>query len=102
MALTTELTHYYSTNSDFSDDVGSNDGTDTNTPTYTTGKISKAFTCASASSQYTSIANNSFPWGTNIYSFNIWLKLASTGANQAITMTFRTTGKVLLFYISGG
>jgi len=98
MALTTELTHYYSTNSDFSDDVGSNDGTDTNTPTYTTGKISKAFTCASASSQYTSVANNTLPWGTNTVSINMWVKLSSVSGLNALLMVARSGQGMNIYY----
>jgi len=96
------ITHYWTCDSNFNDSVGGANGTDTNTPTYVAGKFSNAFTCASASSQYTSVANSIFPWTSNTYWVHFWFKLASTGANQSFTMTFRTVGKGLLLYIAGG
>lgn len=104
-ALTDQLTHYYSYNSGSTDSVGSNNGTDTNTPTYTPGKISNALTTVAASSQYTSFSQTSFlPWGTNAYTVNMWVKFASTGGNQALMMS--TGGSAgasgVNMYLSGG
>lgn len=100
-ALTDSLNHYYNYNSNSNDGVGSNNGTDTNSPTYTSGKILNALTLSSASSQYTSFSNTSlFPYGTNAYTVNLWVKYTTTGGNQSICMNYLTPGNVL-FYTSG-
>lgn len=97
---TTGLTHYYKSNSNMNDNVGTSHGTDINTPTYTTGKIGNAITMAATSSQYSSLPNNVFPWGTNTLSINMWIKMTSTGGNQSWIMTARTS-QGFLFYKSG-
>lgn len=98
----TNLTHYYKTDSNFNDNKGSNNGTDTNSPTYATGKINNAFTCVASSSQYTSVSNTSFlPYTTNTYTINLWVKFTSTSGNQALMMTYAGSGNLLL-YLSGG
>lgn len=96
----TGLTHYYKTDSNFNDNKGSSNGTDVNSPTYTSGKISNAFTAVAASSQYSSLPNAVFPWATNTMSINLWLKFSNTAGNQSMFMTART-GQGLLFYKSG-
>ncbi len=97
----TGLTHYWNADSAFTDSVGGSNGTDTNTPTYPAGKISNAFTCVASSSQYTSVSQVGLLGTTNTYTFNLWLKLSSTGGNQSIMMNYSTPGNPL-FYISGG
>lgn len=98
---TTGLTHYYKANSNMNDGVGSNNGTDTNSPTYTTGKISNAFTCVSASSQYSLISSTGLFGTTNTYTFNVWIKFTTTTGNQGIAMNYVSAGNPL-FYLSGG
>ena len=102
-ALDTNLNHYYSYDTNSNDAIGSNNGTDTNTPTYTAGKISNALTLVAASSQYTSFSNTSlFPYGTNTYTMNVWVKYTTTSGNQSICMNYNATPGNLLFYLSGG
>lgn len=101
--LTTNLRAYYQfqTNSnDFTDNA--RNGVDTNTPTYTAGKVSNALTCVAASSQYISIPNAAIAWGTPVISINFWFKLAATDANMALAPMTGTTGKGLLIYYAGG
>lgn len=97
---TTGLTHYYKTDSNSNDNVGTSHGTDVNSPTYTSGLISNALTMVAASSQYVSLPNGVFPWGTNTVTVNMWVKMASTGGNQSWIMTART-GQGCLIYKSG-
>lgn len=97
----TGLDHYWNADSAFTDSVGGSDGTDTNTPTYTAGKINNALTCVAASSQYTSVSQVGLLGTTNTYTFNLWIKLSSTGGNQSIMMNYSTPGNPL-FYLSGG
>ncbi len=97
-ALTDQLTHYYNFNANSTDSVGSSNGTDVNSPTYATGKIGNGFFCASASSQYTDIPNNVFPWGTNTVTINFWMKETSaTVGLDAFFMVARTGQGVLLY-----
>lgn len=100
MAIPTP-THYYNYTANSNDAVGSSNGTDTNTPTYTSGgKPGNALTLVSASSQYVSLPNGVFPWGTNTVSINMWIKMSSTSGNQSWVMTART-GQGCLIYKSG-
>jgi hypothetical protein len=99
--LDTNLTSFYTMDSDSTDSTSNSyDGTDTNTPTYTSGKISNAFTAASASSQYTTVSNSLVPWGTNKFSWAGWVKLSATTGNQ-MWMGVARTGKGVLIYKSG-
>lgn len=97
----TGLTHYYKLDSNFNDGVGSNNGTDTNSPTYTTGKVSNAFTCVASSSQYSLVSSTGLFGTTNTYTFNVWVKLSSTSGNQAFAMNFASSSNPL-FYLAGG
>lgn len=95
------ITHYWTCDSNFNDSIGSANGTDTNSPTYTAGKFSNAFTCASASSQYTTVANNIFPFASNTVWIHLWFKLAALGNTTSFTMTSRTGQGCLIYYTSG-
>lgn len=101
-ALDTNITHYYNYNANSNDSVGSNNGTDTNSPTYTTGKISNAITFASASSQYVTYTSATlFPVTTNTYTVNLWVNYTTTTGTQSICMGINGAGN-LLFYLAGG
>lgn len=97
--LLTGLRAYYKYDSNSNDTLATYNGTDTNTPTYTAGKISNALTLVSASSQYVSLPNGVFPWGTNTYTINMWVKLTAASGNQSFSMTARTS-QGLIFYFS--
>lgn len=98
---TTGLIAYYKFDSNSNDNAGSSyNGTDTNSPTYTSGKISNALTTVASSSQYVSLPNAVIPWGTNTLTINMWIKMSSTSGNQSWFMTART-GVGILFYKSG-
>lgn len=99
--LTDNITTYWKMDSSSADSVGSNNGTDSNSPTYTSGKISNALTLVRASSQYVSFPNAIFPWATNAYTLNIWVKLADVVNNQSFSMTARS-GKGIIFYYTLG
>lgn len=101
MFPTTGLTHYYKVNSNFNDNAGSSNGTDTNSPTYTAGKVGNAFTCVASSSQYSSVNNVGFFGTTNTYTLNLWIKYSSTSGNQSIAMAYGGVGSPL-FYLSSG
>lgn len=100
LAPTSGVTSFYAFNGDSNTSIGSLHGTQTNSPTYTTGKINTALTEVAASSQYVSLPNNVIPWGTNTYSVNMWVKMNTTGGNQSWMMTART-GQGLMLYKSG-
>ena len=98
--LTTNLRAYYQfqTNSnDFTDNA--RNGVDTNTPTYTAGKVNNALTCVAASSQYVSVPNAVVTWGTNVLSINFWFKITKDTL-QALLMTAQT-GKGINIYYDG-
>lgn len=95
------ITHYWTCDTDFTDSVGSANGTDTNTPTYTAGKFSNAITLASASSQYTTVANSIIPWGTNTIWVHLWFKLTATANTQSMVMTTQNSGEGFLIYWDG-
>lgn len=104
MALTDNLTAYYKFNSNANDSVGSNNGTEVNTPTYTSGNgsLGNCMSLASASSQYVTLPNAVFPWGTNTVTINFWSNVATTaGINQAVFMVART-GQGAMIYMSFG
>lgn len=98
LKIDANITHYYTCDSNFNDSVGAANGTDTNTPTYTVGKFSNAFTCVAASSQYTSVANSLLPWGTNTFWLHLWFKLSSLNSTQSFLMTARTGKGVNVYY----
>lgn len=98
---TTGLTHYWKADSNMNDGAGSSNGTDTNSPTYTSGKISNAFTCVASSSQYSSVSETGLLGTSNTYTLNLWVKLSSTSGNQSFLMNYSTPGNPL-FYFSGG
>lgn len=96
----TNLVHYWKADSNMNDGVGSNNGTDTNTPTYTSGKISNAFTCAASSSQYSLISSTGLFGTDNTYTFNVWVKLVVTTGNQGIAMNHVSAGDPLFYFSS--
>lgn len=98
--LTTSLRAYYSFDTNSNDIYGSYNGTPVNSPTYTAGKIGNALTCSSASSQYVDLPNAVFPWGTNTFSVNMWIKMSNTSGNRGWFMVART-GQGAMFYKSG-
>lgn len=98
---TTGLTHFYKYDSNSNDNVGTSHGSDVNTPTYASGKISNAFTAVSASSQYSDLPNNVIPWGTNTVTVNVWVKFGSGAVNQSILMTARVGSGFLLYKDAG-
>lgn len=99
--LRDNLSAYYKLDSNSNDSVGTKNGTDTNSPTYTPGKISNGLTLVRASSMYVTFPNSILPWGTNTYTVNMWVKLADTSSNQSFTMVERL-GKGLNLYLAGG
>lgn len=104
MALTDQLTAYYKFNSNANDSVGSNNGTEVNTPTYTTGNgsLGDCMSLASASSQYVTLPNGVFPWGTNTVTVNMWVNVASTAANQGVFMVARTSQGAMMYFSAAG
>lgn len=100
MALTTNLRAFFSEHANSNDSLATYNGTNVNSPTYTAGNLGNALTLASASSQYASMPNGVLPFGTNVYTVNIWLKittLPASGTGMSLSMTART-GQGLLLY----
>jgi hypothetical protein len=74
-SLNVGLVSYYKLG-DTTDFYGSNNATNVGTSTFTSGKYNNALTL-NGSSQYLSVANGMFPWGTNNWSVSLWFKRSS-------------------------
>lgn len=89
-ALIDNLTQHFSFDVAAYNQIGSSNITTVNSPTFTSGKINNAFTLASASTQYGTLANSAMPWGTNTLTVNVWAKINTTANPNAIVMVAET------------
>jgi len=98
-ALTDNLISYWSLD-DLTDEVTTNDLTNNNSATFTTGKIDNGVDLESGSSQYLSITDAS-QTGLDItgdMSINVWVKFESHGGFDAICSKWGTSGQASFIF----
>jgi len=82
-SLTTNLYAVYKGESNANDSLGVYNGTAQGGLTYSAGKSGNAFTF-NGTNAYVSLPNNTFNSFTGDFSFNMWVNLVNTGANQSL------------------
>lgn len=103
--LETSLVAWYNLEANSNDEFGSNNGTDVNTPTFSSGngKISNGAGYVKASSERSDLPNANIPWGTNEFSISLWFKRDATANTQYVILGTQTTASGAGgFYISYG
>jgi PKD repeat protein len=77
-SLYTGLVSAWNLNGDTADAVGPNSFTPVNSPTFSAGLIGQVISCARASNQYLSVADNASQALGDQFSVSIWMRLSST------------------------